>query len=314
MSKSVLEAPEFRDPEAARAVLETELWPNGPVCGHCGSLKHYATKKPGRYRCGEKECRKDFTVTTKTVMESSHIELHKWLQGFHLAASSKKGFSAHQLSRTLKISYKAAWFMEHRIREAMRSGGLQVPPLGGKGSVVEVDETYHGVIEGAPRKGRKVVRSPLYRRAVLSLVERGGKVRSFHVPVATKENVMRIVMDNIHYETVLHTDESGLYKNAGWDFAGHNTVVHSKGEYVRRTDRTIHTNTVEGYFSVFKRGMSGVYQHCGEKHLHRYLAEFDFRYNHRAGLGYDDEMRASLAIKGAANKRLYFKKPSEARL
>jgi len=317
MSKSIFEAPEFRDPDAARAVLEAELWPDGPVCPHCGSLKHYATKKAGRFRCGEPECRKDFTVTTKTVMESSHIPLHQWLQGFHLAASSKKGFSAHQLHRTLKISYKAAWFMEHRIREAMRTGGLA--PLGGEGKTVEVDETYYGPVKrprtrtkaGKPYKTTQGGMGPANKRIVLSLIERGGSVRSFHIPHATKDVVMKIVKDNVAHETAVMSDESHLYHGAGRHFASHETVNHFRKEYVRGE---VTTNTIESFFGVFKRGMKGVYQHCDEKHLHRYLAEFDFRHNHRAALGFNDEMRASAAIKGAANKRLYFKKPDEAQL
>lgn len=318
--QSIFEHPEFASPEAARAHLESELWPDGPFCPHCGSVKHYETKKAGRYRCGEKECRKDFTVTTKTVMESSHIPLNKWLQGFHLAASSKKGFSAHQLHRTLKISYKAAWFMEHRIREAMRAGGFE--PMGGEGKTVEIDETYYGPVakprtrtkDGRPYKSSATGRGgqgPANKRIILSLVERGGKVRSFHIPHATKAVVSKIAMDNIARETALMSDESHLYHGADRHFASHDTVNHGRKEYVRGE---VSTNTIESFFGVFKRGMKGTYQHCAEKHLHRYLAEFDFRHNHRAALGYDDEMRASVAIKGAANKRLYFKKSSEAGL
>jgi transposase-like protein len=321
MSKSIFEHPEFANAEAARAHLETELWPDGPFCPHCGSVKHYATKKDGkltgRYRCGEPECRKDFTVTTKTVMESSHIPLHKWLQAFHLAASSKKGFSAHQLHRTLKISYKAAWFMEHRIREAMRMGGLG--PLGGEGKTVEIDETYYGPVkaprtrtkQGKPYKTTRGGQGPANKRIVLSLVERGGSVRSFHIPHATKELVSKIVTENVARETAIMTDESHLYHGADRHFASHDTVNHGRKEYVRGE---VTTNTIEGFFGIFKRGMKGVYQHCDEKHLHRYLAEFDFRHSHRAALGFDDEMRASAAIKGAAGKRLYFKKPDGAGL
>jgi hypothetical protein len=259
-------------------------------------------------------------------MEKSHIPLHQWLQAFHLAASSKKGFSAHQLHRTLNVTYKAAWFMEHRIREAMRTGGLDLPPMGGPKGIVEADETYFGPVEHPTetrRDGTPFKRNPRRRHAkgaypgvankrpIVTLVERGGKVRSFHVPRADRKTVLKIVADNVAHEARLHTDESGLYKNMPELFAAHETVNHSKGEYVRGD---VYTNSVEGFFSVFKRGMRGVYQHCSEKHLHRYLAEFDFRYNHRTALGYTDQARTSLAIKGAANKRLVYKQPNEARL
>ncbi len=314
MSKSVTEAAHFNDPEAARAVIEAELWPTGPVCGHCGEKeRHYATKRPGRWRCGNPECRKDFTVTTGTVMESSHVPLHKWLLAFHIGASSKKGFSAHQLHRTLKITYKSAWFLWHRVREAMRTGGLT--PMGGSGKIVEADETYYGPVakprarskSGKPYKGG----GPHNKRIIVSLVERSGHVRSFHVPFATKESVMGIVRGNVDHETRLFTDEAHQYHGAGKHFAEHSTVTHSKKEYVRGE---ISTNTIEGFFGIFKRGMRGVYQHCDEKHLHRYLAEFDFRYNHREALGYNDETRALVALKGAVDKRLTYKKCDEARL
>jgi len=303
----IFSAPQFRDDTAARQYLETILWPDGPICPHCGVVNHaYATKRPGVYRCAEKECRKDFTVTMKTVMERSKIALHKWLQAFHLMCSSKKGVSAHQLHRTLDITYEAAWFMAHRIREAMRAGGLA--PLGGNGKVVEADETYFGKPNEAHvsprRKGRPYRKHFRNTRPIVALVERGGNVRTFHVPVADKASVSKIVADNIARESRLHTDESKLYLDIGETFAAHETVKHSADEYVRGD---VHTNTAEGYFSIFKRGMRGVYQHCKEKHLHRYLAEYDFRYNHRVALGYDDGERATLAVKNAAGKRLTYR-------
>jgi hypothetical protein len=221
--------------------------------------------------------------------------------------SSKKGVSAHQLHRTLGITYRSAWFMAHRIREAMRAGGLD--PLGGGGKIVEADETYFGRAEtprvSPQRKGRPFTKRghAWNNRPILSLVERGGRVRSFHVAVADKESVSKIVRDNIARETRLHTDESRLYGGAESWFASHETVQHTAKEYVRGD---VHTNSAEGYFSIFKRGMRGNYQHCKEKHLHRYLAEFDFRYNHRVKLGYNDADRAGLAVKGAANKRLTY--------
>jgi transposase-like protein len=304
-------APHFRDDDAARLYLERLRWPAGTVCPHCGVIGHsYKTPTPGRYRCAEKECRKDFTVTVNTPMERSHIALHKWLQAFHLMCSSKKGVSAHQLHRTLGITYRSAWFMAHRVRECMRTGGLA--PLGGEGKVVEADEAYYGEIPESRRPKSKTSgrpfqkdrRGPKNKRAIVALVERGGSVRSFHVPAAHLDSVTAIVRDNVARESRLHTDESKLYSGVGRMFAAHETVKHSDYEYARGD---VTTNTVEGYFSIFKRGMRGIYQHCGEKHLHRYLAEYDFRYNHRSALGYNDGERAALAIKSGDGKRLTYR-------
>jgi transposase-like protein len=312
---NALTAPHFQSPENAREWLEKLRWPDGPICSHCGTIgRAYALKKPGWYRCAEKECRKDFTVTTGTVMERSHIPLNKWLMAFYLLNASKKGMSAHQLHRALKLDYKSAWFMCHRIREAMRSGGMG--PLGGGGKVVEADETYYGPIDKAFRN-TKTTRSlnptkggrsgPKNKRPILALVERGGNVRTFHVPIADKDTVTSIVRENIARESRLHTDESRLYVGSDEHFASHDTVKHSADEYVRYEDgRAIHTNSAEGYFSIFKRGMRGVYQHCKEKHLHRYLAEFDHRYNYRVALGYSDIDRTLAAIRGVAGKRLTY--------
>jgi hypothetical protein len=251
-------------------------------------------------------------VTTKTVMESSHIKLNIWLQAFALMTASKKGISAHQLHRSLKITYKSAWFLTMRIREAMRSGGL-LPPMGGNGKIVEADETYYGKTEtprvSKQRRGRPYAvgsRGPRDKRPIVALVERGGKVRSFHVAVCDKVNVTKIVTENIAHESRLHTDESNLYFGAEKHFASHETVTHSRKEYARGD---VTTNTVETYFSVFKRGMKGTYQHCKEKHLHRYLAEFDFRFNTRTALGFNDGERADLAIKGIEGKRLTYRLP-----
>jgi transposase-like protein len=312
---TMLNLPYLQNEDAARKYLEDARWPDGPVCPHCGSINHaYARKKPGVYRCAEKECRKDFTVTTKSVMESSHVPLHLWLQAFYLMCSSKKGISALQVSRTLKITYKSAWFLCHRIREAVRTGGL-VTPMGGNGGIVEADETYFGNVEKAKRRtkttsGRPFTKSgrtgPSNKRAIVSLVERGGRVRSFHVPTCDKVSVTAIVRENIARETRLHTDESRLYFGSNEYFDDHETVTHSRNEYVRGD---VHTNSVEGFFSIFKRGMKGVYQHCSEKHLHRYLAEFDFRYNNRIALGTDDGERAALAVMEAAGKRLTYRQP-----
>jgi transposase-like protein len=324
MVMDTFSAPHFTDDTAAREYLERLLWPEGPVCPHCGTVNHaYATKRPGVFRCAEKECRKDFTVTMRTVMERSKIALHKWLQAFHLMCSSKKGISAHQLHRTLDIGYEAAWFMCHRIREAMRDGGLS--PLGGEGKIVEADETYYG---RAKEKNLLKPRAVPYTkggwknkgaaRPVVAVLERGGKVRTFHVAHADKHTVTKIVRENVAKESKLHTDESRLYTGSDEHFAEHESVKHSADEYVRikfywqdgepKTDK-VHTNSAEGYFSIFKRGMRGIYQHCGEKHLHRYLSEYDFRYNHRTALGFNDRERAALAVKGAAGKRLTYRGP-----
>ena len=299
--KSLFAEPHFQNDEAARAMLESILWPDGPVCAHCGVVNHsYKTKRPGVFRCAEKVCRKDFSVTMKTVMERSHIALHKWLQAFHLMASSKKGVSAHQLHRTLSIGYEAAWFMAHRIRESMRAGGLS--PLGGGGKVVEVDETYIGRLEGQPK--RKAGAG--HKNTVITLVERGGSARSFHIDGNRAGDILPIIRANLSREARLMTDELPAYKVVV-ELAGiesHEKVNHSKKEYVRGE---ITTNTVEGFYSIFKRGMKGVYQHCAEKHLHRYLSEFDFRYSNRIALGVDDGERRTLAIKGAAGKRLTYR-------
>jgi transposase-like protein len=314
VSTSKLNLDMLQDEAAARNALEAIRWPHGPVCHHCGSPKHYATKRVGGYRCASPTCRKDFTVMTGTVMERSHIPLHKWLQGWYLLCSSKKGISTKQVERTLGLTYKASWFLMHRIREAMREGGLVPPtPLGGGGRTVEADETYYGKAEtrrprnkylSPPTKGGNV--GPAGKRPILSLVERGGRVRSFHVPVADKVNVTAIVRENIARESMLHTDESQLYTGSDTHFAGHESVKHSIKEYVRGE---VHTNTVEGYFSISKRGMRGIYQHCKEKHLHRYLAEYDFRYNHREKLGFNDLERTARAIAGAEGKRLTYRQP-----
>jgi len=302
--------PRFNNDEAARAYLESLRWPEGPICPHCGSINRaYKIKPAGTYRCAEGACRGNFTVTMNSPMERSHIALHKWVLAFHLMCSSKKGISAHQLHRTLGITYRSAWFMAHRVRECMRAGGL-APPMGGSGKTVETDETYFGKIPKAETtisgKGKRIgIRRPA-NRAVLALVERGGRVRAFHITQADQATVHAIMKANIAKETRIHTDESGIYNIVPWHFAKHETIKHSAYEYARGD---VTTNTVEGYFSIFKRGMKGVYQHCGEKHLHRYLAEFDFRYNHRVLLGFDDGDRAAIAVKSGDGKRLTYRQP-----
>lgn len=308
-------APHFHSDDAARSLIESVRWPDGPVCSHCGIINHaYAVKgRPGLYRCAEAECRKDFTCTTGTIMERSKIPLHKWMMGFYLMNASKKGVSAHQLHRALGVTYQTAWFMCHRIREAMRDGGLSSLGSPGGSGIVEADETYYGdVPESRRRKSSQRGNRPYTKggrsgpggkRAILALVERGGSIKSFHIPTADKDTVNKIVKENIAKEARLFTDESKLYWDASSHFADHQTVKHSAGEYARDD---VHTNTIEGAFSIFKRGMRGVYQHCAEKHLHRYLAEFDFRYNHRVGLGYSDIDRTKAAIRGVEGKRLTY--------
>lgn len=308
---SVLSAKHFHDEKAAYKYVEKHIWVDGRSCPHCGvvarsgELKGKSTRI-GVYKCYE--CRKPFTVKVGTIFESSHIKLHIWLQAIFLISSSKKGISANQLHRVLGITLKSAWFLSHRIRAAMADGSMS--PMGGSG-IVEADETYYGKKSGpAPEfttSGKEFTKrkgdSRIPKRAIVSLVERGGKVRSFHVDRADKVTVAQIVTQNVAKEAVLFTDESRLYTGADAHVSSHATVHHASGEYVRGQ---VHTNTIEGYFSIFKRGMKGVYQHCDEKHLHRYLSEFDFRYNNRVGLGYNDEDRSKALLKGVVGKRLTY--------
>jgi transposase-like protein len=327
---SILTAKHFHDEAAAFSELEAILWPNGPVCPHCGADKRIyelkgvrskpSKKNPegverfGLKKCGA--CRKQFTVRVGTIFEDSHAPLHKWFQAVHMMVCSKKGVSSHQLHRMLEVQYNTAWFMSHRIREAMRSGSL-TPPIGGEGGIVEIDETIYGRADTHPKgrrpKSRKVINNSAHKNVILSLVERGGGVRSYHVAGSTVSEVIPIVNANVRKETFVMTDSAMLYKRQLSTFARHERVDHSADEYVRYVEGapTIHTNTVDGYFSLFKRGMRGVYQHCKEKHLHRYLAEFDFRYNNRVALGIEDKARALKAIKGAKGKRLTYRRPDQ---
>jgi len=314
----LLKNPIFNDETAAREWLEARVWPEGPVCPHCGATDDDVTKlegkahRPGLFQCSS--CREQFTVTVKTVFERSKIPLTKWLAALFLMTASKRGVSAHQVHRMLGVSYKSTWFMMHRLREAMKTGGLD--PLGGHGRVVEVDETYFGKADeqhvSPQRKGRPYIHRGHYmnNRPIVSLVERGGQVRSFHVAVADQYTVCKIVRENVERDTHIHTDESNLYVKPLMNVRTHKRVKHTTNEYVRyEPDRPVTTNTVENYFSVFKRGMRGVYQHCSEKHLHRYLAEFDFRYNNRAKLGVSDAQRAATLAEGIVGKRLTYRRP-----
>jgi transposase-like protein len=309
-----LTAPIFTDADAARVHLEAQVWPNGPTCPHCGNANQDRitalkgkSHRPGLYQCSE--CTKQFTVTVGTVFERSKVPLNKWLLATYLLNSSKKGFSAHQLHRTLGVTYKTAWFMFHRIREAMRDG--EFAPMGGAGGTVEIDETYLGKTEDAPKEKPKAGRNP-YRNTVLTLVERGGSARSFHIGNADLATIKPIVEANVARETAMMTDQAAWYVQVGKEFASHDSVSHNKDEYVRYEDaKIITTNTVEGYYSIFKRGMKGVYQHCKEKHLHRYLAEFDHRYSYRIKLGHDDQARTDKALAGIVGKRLMYRRFGE---
>lgn len=314
---SVLSSPHFHDEAKAYEYLEGIVWANGVTCPHCGvvggrvydlsgvrskpSKKHPKGKvRHGLKKCGE--CRKQFTVKVGTVFEHARLPLFKMLQAVHLMVSSKKGISAHQLSRVLEIQYKSAWFLAHRIREAMRSGDL-ARPFGSNGGAVEVDETYIGHKKGAPR-----MRGGWgHKHTVLALVDREtGQSKWFHVESAKFDQIQPIVLENIAREARLMTDEARVYKPVGKQFAQHGTTLHGGNVYVDPSDRNIHTNTVEGAFSIFKRGMRGVYQHCAEHHLHRYLAEYEFRYNNRVANGVDDRQRAKNAVVGIAGKRLTY--------
>ena len=309
-------APEFTNEAAAVAHLEKSRWAvSGANCPKCGSFavrKMEGATQAGYWLCND--CRDKFTCRTGTVMERSHIPVHKWLLAIHLMSASKKGISAHQMHRMLGVTYKSAWFLCHRIREAMSETKGPTNPMGGSGKVVEADETYYGQKADKPKvttSGRPFVKKgkAAHKIAIVSLVERGGNVRSFHVDRADASTVANIMFTNVKRDSTLHTDESRLYTVLGREYASHDTVNHSAKEYVRGD---VHTNTIEGYFSIFKRGMKGVYQHCGEQHLHRYLAEFDFRYNQRTSLGKNDTMRAEALLKGIEGKRLTYRRPDQA--
>lgn len=293
--------PKFTNEDKAREYLEKVRWPNGPVCPHCGCYERVMTLKgkstrPGVYKCGD--CRKQFTVTVGTVFERSHIPIHKWVLATHLLCASKKGMSAHQLHRLLGVTYKTAWFMCHRIREGMREPKFD--QMGGNGTFVEVDETFWG---NKRKPANKKLSAFHHKEKVLTLVERDGRARSFHVPSVNAKTLGPIIRDQIAVDSAVMTDDASYHKWAKKHFAGHGVVNHSISEYVRGP---IHTNTVEGFFSIFKRGLNGVYQHCSKQHLKRYLAEFDFRYSYRSKLGYEDEQRAEMALRGIEGKRLTY--------
>jgi transposase-like protein len=294
--------PIFTDEARAREHLQAIRWPDGPYCPHCGEMQRVyrlngKSHRPGLLHCNS--CNGSFTVTTGSIMESSHVPLNKWVLAYRLMASSKKGFSAHRLHRTIGVTYKTAWFMAHRIRESMRE--IKPEPLGGAGRFVEAEETFTG-----SKAKNRAYKAPPPKEAVMALVERGGKVRSFHVPEVTATTLKPIIVDAIAKDSHFRTDESGVHWNIGEQFVSHRTVTHSIGEYVRGD---AHTNTIEGYFWIFKRGIYGTYHHVSQHHLKRYLTEFDFRYNERVALGVNDTERAIKAIRGAAGRRLTYRQP-----
>lgn len=296
----------FSDETAARKHLEAMRWPDGAICPFCGQTETVkalggASMGDGWYHCDE--CRKKFTVRVGTIFERSHIPLSKWLLGFRLMASSKKGMSAHQLHRTLEITYKSAWFLAHRIRECMAEGDMS-SPIGGNNKVVEVDETYVGGKEKNKHANKKLHagRGAVGKAPVVSLVERGGKVRSFHMPQVTAKTLKPILKAHINKKTYVMTDEATVYPAVTSGFRGHGSVNHSAGEYVR--GMFWHTNTVENYFSILKRGIVGTFHHVSQQHLSRYVGEFDFRYNNRK---ITDGERTAIALKGSEGKRLTYR-------
>jgi transposase-like protein len=298
-------APQFTNEEAAIAHLEASRWPGQVYCPNCGStaVHRMAGKtQAGYFLCND--CREKFTCRTGTVLERSHIPVHKWLLAIHLMAASKKGMSAHQLHRMLGITYKSAWFLAHRIREAMKE--TNPAPLGGEGKSVQADETYYG---NTSKRGKGYRKGHRHKQQVVALVEPKGQVRAMHVAVGKADSVRNFLVTNVHRTSELHTDESRLYDLVGNEFAAHKTVVHgsrgSEGHYVGKDGQT--TNAVENFFGTFKRGMKGTYHKCEPQHLARYLTEFEFRYNRRAGLGVNDKMRAEALLKGVEGKRLTYR-------
>lgn len=311
MPKTNLKAKIYTDETAARKHLEKLLWPNGPVCPHCGVVGeatelHGDSTRPGVWKC--RACEKPFSVTVGTVCERSKIPLTKWLLATELLTSSKKGISSHQLARMLGVTYKTAWFVGHRIREAMAPADSA--PMGGEGQTVEADEMYTGKVAGKTK--HPGAGGYAHKRTVVSLVQRGGAARSFHIQTQGRLEIAAVIDNQTKDGTRMMTDGSQVYRFM--PVVLHDVINHSTGEYVRvKLDGTkVHTNTVEGFFGIFKRGMIGTYQHCGEAHLQRYLSEFDFRYSNRSALGVDDATRANIALQGIAGKRLTYRRTVEA--
>lgn len=299
---AMFDQPQYRDPEAAREHLEAIRWPKGPVCVHCGAMDRQfklqgKSHRPGLYECGH--CSSQFTVTVGTVFERSKISLDKWLFAAALMAASKKGVSSKQIERMVGVTYKTAWFMTHRLREAMKpeAGGI----FGGGGNIVEMDETFLG--KKPDVKKPKHHRGYAHKEAIFTLVERNGGARSWHVPDVTAQTLREKLIAHVAPTAHLFSDNAGQYRQTKRDFENHETVNHHKGEYVRGI---VHSNTVEGFFSIFKRGIYGIYQHVSSHHLQRYTTEFDFRYSYRQKLGYDDNARTNQILKGISGKRLMY--------
>ena len=298
-----LENPIFQDADSARVWLESQLWANGRACPHCGvvdksTLIQGKTARDGLYMCNA--CRKQFTVTVGTLFERSHIPLNKWLTAMFLLSASKKGMSTHQMHRMLGVSYKSTWFMTHRLREAMREG-KDFGPLGSNGAPVEVDETFFG----GKRRGKGMCGGVAHKDKVMSIIERGGQLRSFQVASVGQHELRPILKAQIDASATVYTDAASYHRSLKKDFAKHEAVDHRIGEYVRGD---VYTNTLEGYFSILKRGIGGVYQNVSEKHLKRYVGEFDFRYNYRIAAGFTDAGRFALAAKGIKGKRLTYRR------
>ena len=302
MAESIFNQPHFQDAEAAREYLESIRWANGVVCPHCGVIDKFykltgTAHRPGLYKCSE--CREQFSVTVGTVFEASKIKLHIWMQATHMMSASKKGVSAKQLERMLGVSYKTAWFMAHRIREAMN---VAPKTLLGLESPVEVDETYWGNV-GQQAPG---ARGYAHKMKIVSLVEREGEKRSYHMATVTAETVTPILKAQIAKDAALMTDESALYTKVGKEFAEHGVTNHSTGEYVDRIRPYIHSNTVESSFALLKRGLYGTFHSVSEQHLQRYCVEFDFRWNTRQVLGFNDADRAAQVLRNIGGKRLTY--------
>jgi transposase-like protein len=308
---SALSNPIFHDDTKAREWLEKELWPDGPVCPHCGvvndaTLMRGKSHRSGLYQCNA--CREPFTVTVGTLYERSKVPLHKWLAATHLFMASKKGMSALQIGRMLGLSKKTAWFLCHRIRESLRETNPDM--LGGDGKVVEADGSYIG---GKEKNKHRKKRNPtnlggMGKEPVFALVERDGRVRSHHVPAVDAATLRPILTAHLHGASVVYTDGDGAMRVLGGELDRHDWVNHGIGEYVRGD---VHTNTIEGYFSIMKRGITGVYHHVSQQHLKRYLAEFDFRYNERSALGVEDAERMAKSVKGIVGKRLMYQTPCQ---
>ncbi len=303
---SDISAPQFKNEKAAVAHLEASRWPDCVNCPHCGSVNVHrmgGKTQAGYFQCND--CRDKFTARTGTVMERSHIPVHKWLLAIHLLSSAKNGMSAHELHRLIGVTYKSAWFLAHRIREAM-DGGTKRKPMGGEGGQVQADETYHlntSKRSKSYRKGRS------RKASIVALVDpANGEARAFHMEMGAGADVVRdVLVKNACRQSTLVTDESKLYTKVGTEYAAHQTMVHSGREYVNAAGFT--TNNVENFFGMFKRGMRGTYVFCGEQHIQRYLNEFSFRYSNRSGLGVNDAMRAALMLKGIEGKRLTYRRP-----